>query len=290
MRYLNAKISRDRLRGFITLSQPTHVDDLLSKHGLLDAKGRDIPMTVGADVGGMRDDDYPADKTKYAESVGALLYIASFTRPDLAYAVNSLARHMSNPAERHFKLLKGVIRYLSKTRTLGITFGDTKSFDHGSSPVIVYTDSDFAGCKDTRRSRTGYVLMLYGGPVSWTSKLQSVVATSTAESEYIACAAAAREAVWFRRVCSDLDIPLSGAIPVRVDNQAAISMGNSSADTARTKHIDISYHFLRDQITRQRLRLVYVRTDNNPADIFTKALPEAKFGVFRQMMGMRPIT
>jgi hypothetical protein len=285
-RYLNAVIKRDREKRLLTISQPTHIQDVLKKHNLdTDSKTRAIPMTAGADVSVTSEQDTPADKKEYAETVGALLYISSFTRPDISYSVSALARHMSNPCERHFTLLKGVLRYLAGTRDIGLTFGGSGGVS-AAEPLVTFTDSDYASCKDTRRSRTGYVLLLYGGAISWCSQLQKVVSHSSAESEYIACSAAARETVWLRRVCSDLQLPIIGPVPVNVDNQAAIHMASNSSDTARTKHIDVCYHFLRDMAARRTIRTVYVNTHANPADMFTKALPESKFVSFRSQIGV----
>jgi len=130
------------------------------------------------------------------------------------------------------------------------------------------------------------VFKIYGGAVSWSSKLQSVVATSSAESEYIAGAWMAREATWLRRICSDLGIDLHGPLKVNADNQAAIKMATNDADSAKTKHIDVAYHYLRSAVTRQIIRMYYVNTDDNPADTMTKALPEVKFTKFRKCIGV----
>jgi transposase InsO family protein len=286
-RYLNAVIIRDRERRLLTVSQPTHIEDVLRKHSLdADVKTRRIPMSVGADCTSAKEGEKMCDKAVYAETVGALLYISSFTRPDISYAVSVLARHMANPAERHFTILKGVLRYLARTKDVGITFGGLGDVSV-PEPLVSFTDSDYASCKDTRRSRTGYVLQLYGGPIAWCSKLQTVVAMSSAESEYIACSAATRETVWLRRVCCDLRIPIVGPVPVNVDNQAAIHMATNASDSARTKHIDVCYHFLRDKVAKREIRTVYVSTNDNLADLFTKPLPESKFVGFCSKLGLR---
>jgi hypothetical protein len=202
-------------------------------------------------------------------------------RPDLCVAASVLARSMAKPTERHWRQLKQVVRYVSATKTGGITFGGSGASLEG------YTDADFAACKDTRRSRGGMVFVLYGGAVSWGSKLQPSVATSTAESEYMAAALATRELVWLKRICYDLKIPRKEDVVVlKCDNKAAIFMAENSADTARTKHIDVSYHFVRDQVARGAIRVVYCNTDENAADMFTKALSEIKFDKFKRMIGM----
>lgn len=279
--YLNMLITRDRAARTLKLSQPNHIHDFLALINLLECKPKDVPMTVGADFTALHDGDKPfAEITVYQRAVGALMYIANCTRPDLAYAASCLARHMSKPAERHWQQLKAVGRYLSATKDFGITFGSN------AGSLVGYVDSDYAGDKETRRSRTGYVFMLGGGPISWQSKLQSVVATSTAEAEYVAGAHAAREAVWLRRVACFLGVPTADALPVHIDNQAALHMATNGSDSARTKHIDVVHHFLREAVARGSIRMVYISTEDNPADIFTKALPAIKLTKFRGLMGV----
>ena len=173
-----------------------------------------------------------------------------------------------------------VLRYLAGTKTVGITYG--------TSPEVLtgYTDADYSTCRDTRKSRSGFVFILFGGAVSWSSKLQSVVALSTAESEYIAAAGAAREGTWLRRVAAEMDILLEGPLVLHGDNQAAHHLAKNKADKQRTKHIDVAYHFIRQQVDRQVLQFKFVSTDYNAADIFTKALPEVKVLKFSKLMGV----
>jgi hypothetical protein len=208
------------------------------------------------------------------------MYICSTTRPDLSVSVSLLARVMSKPTTRHWNYLKNVLRYVSATKHLGITYGTT------STGLLGYTDSDYASCKDTRKSRSGSVFILYGGAVTWSSKLQTVIATSTAEAEYIAAANAARDAIWLKRICKDLDVKTDQAVPLYADNQSAIHMATNSADTARTKHIDVCYHFLRNNIARGNIRMIYCTTEDNVADMFTKPLPYSKLQKFSTKIGV----
>ena len=187
---------------------------------------------------------------------------------------------MASPAPRHWEQLKGLLRYVNGTRNLGITYGVS------SSTLDCFTDSDWGACKDTRRSRSGFVFNLFGGAISWTSKQQTVVATSTAEAEYVATALCAREAIWLKKIVNFLSIECKGAVVLRADNQAAIKMASNASDSSRTKHIDITYHFLRHQVTARNIRMVYVSTDDNPADMFTKPLPAIKLDKFKCMIGM----
>jgi len=276
-------VQRDRTARTLKLSQPRHIDDIINTLNLGNAGGRPVPMAPGADTTPTKaGEQLPDDPSLYAKAVGMLLYVANTTRPDLALAVSTLARCMTNPPARHFRQLKAVGRYLQATRDAGIVYGRTTA-----GPLLVgYTDADYAGCPVTRRSRGGYAFLLFGGAIAWQTKLQSIVAQCTAESEYVALALAARHAVWTRRLMADLPVHLRHPLVINVDNQAAIFMTNNSADSARTKHIDVRHHFVRDAVQRQEIQLQYCQTDLNCADIFTKPLAEDKVLRFRTALGV----
>jgi len=144
-----------------------------------------------------------------------------------------------------------VMRYLQGTKSKGLVLGAS------TDPLMGWTDADFAGCKDTRKSRGGYVYCLHGSAVSWCSKLQTCVALSTAESEYMASSAATREGVWLQRICMDLGMP-SGPFVLHMDNQAAKFMATNGAVSARTKHIAVPFHFVKDSVLRGVVQLQFV--------------------------------
>jgi hypothetical protein len=215
-RYINIRIDRDREARTLKISLPMHVKELLTKFRMLDCVPRQIPLSPGADYGARREGEEQLSGSLYAEGVGALMYLASICRPDLAVASGQLARHMAAPTERHWAQLKGVLRYLALTPNHGIVYGAG-----GATELQGYTDSDYAACTDTRKSRGAYVFMLHGGAVAWSSKRQTVVATSTTEAEYIAAAEAAREATWLRRMVHQLGVPLQGPLPLLVRQRSA---------------------------------------------------------------------
>ena len=280
--YLSMVIDRDRDRRTLKISQPSHIKAVLDRSGMDDARSKVVPMVPGADCGKARDDEDVLDRSyPYSELVGALMYISTFTRPDLQATVNMLARSMSKPTLRHWNLLKGVLRYLRATQSHGVVYGPSDNDE-----LEGWTDSDFAACKDSRKSRGGFVFKLYGGAISWSSKMQECVATSTAEAEYIAGAQAAREGTWLKRLCWDLGNAKREPVPIWADNQAAIHMAVNASDSARTKHIDIVYHYFREAVQREFIRVGYVATDDNMADIFTKPLAFGKFDKFRALMGV----
>ncbi len=279
--YLNMKVERDRKEGTLKLSQPTHTRELLRRLGLEKANPRQLPMAPGAEIKAwVEGDKEMQNPSLYSESVGMLLYISCCTRPDISYATNVLARYMTKPTERHFELLKGVVRYLAGTVDTGIVYGKS------DLPVQCFTDSDYAACKDSRKSRSGMLFTSFGGAVHWASKLQPVMSLSTAESEYVAGSYAAREAVWLGRICCDLQLLDVPTVELLCDNESALQMGRNPADTSRTKHIDVRYHFIRQCVANGAIVLTFVPTDDNCADLFTKALPRAKFAKFTELIGL----
>lgn len=278
--YLNMSIVRDRQARTLKISQPTHIDKLLDEFDMQNCKPRSIPLSPGADLSArLPDEPLMANPSRFGSGVGHLMYISCMSRPDIACATSALAKQNPNPTERHYTALKGVMAYLAGTKSLSLTF-------RGNNGLVGYTDSDYAGCVNTRKSRTGFVFTISGAAVSWSSKLQSVTAQSTAEAEYIAAAAAAREAVWLKRLCADAGLKVPQGVPLLIDHQAALAMAIQGTESSRTKHIAIPYHFLRDAVAREQLNLFYVPTDKNTADLYTKPLPELKFVYHRTNLGL----
>lgn len=216
----------------------------------------------------------------YCQLIGSLNYLSVCTRPDIAYAVSKLARHMAQPTTVHWQAAKTVVRYLLSTTDYGVIYGVSSSSASSSSNtgtgLIGFCDADYAGDLDTRRSTTGYVFMLNGGAISWQSKLQPTVAASTAEAEYMAAAAAVKEGLWLRKLLTDLGSSTT-CVKILADNQSAIKLLRNPISSVRSKHIDIAHHFARERVMRKEVSFSYVSTSDQLADIFTKALPRMKF-------------
>lgn len=264
--FLGMRIVHHQPSGQVTLSNPGHVATLLETYGMADAKRNATPLAVGASLIRTGEKQLPAGN-RYAEMVGSLLYLATSTRPDIAFAAGVLARFMSEPEEPHWVAAKGVLRYLAGTPEVGITFG-------GAQPLEGYTDSDYAGDKDTRRSTSGFVYMMHGGPISWRSKRQSTVAGSTAEAEYIAAAEAVKEGLWLRTLLKSMGED-PGTIHLYEDNQACLAMAGDPLGLGRAKHIDVAYHLVRDRVSTGEVVMDYLPSADMIADGFTKALPAA---------------
>jgi hypothetical protein len=195
------------------------------------------------------------------------MYAAIGTRPDITYAVHTLAKFTKSPQSKHWTAIK---RYLKGTRDFHLTYGGPEHIH--STEISMYCDADWASSAD-RKSISGYVFLLAGGAVSWSSKKQATVALSTAEAEYVAATHAAKQVLWHRALFDELEIPQPETSILFTDNQAAIAISHHPEFHARTKHIDIAHHFLRDLIESGTIETTYIQTRENLADVFTKGLP-----------------
>lgn len=276
--FVGMNITRDLQQGTIKISNERMIVDLLQKFGMVDAHGRDVPMSSGAVL--KREEGEPLDTRKYPYStlVGSLLYLAVTVRPDISYSVGVLSKFMSCPTMSHWVAAKGVLRYLGHTRTVGITYG-------GSSGLFGWCDADFAKDLDTRKSTTGYVFTLSGGAISWASKRQPTVAASTTEAEYMAASAAVKEALWLRKLVADLGQPVA-AVPVACDSQGALSLLHNPILSERSKHIDVHHHFVRERVQRGEVQFGWVPTMEMTADVLTKPLSVEMHWVCCGQMGV----
>ena len=161
-------------------------------------------------------------------------------------------------------------------------------FYSGGSGVLGYSDADWAGDVDDRKSTSGYMFQITGGPVSWRSGKQGTVALSTAEAEYVALSSAVQESVWMRRLLSELEYPPGGPTTILEDNQSSIAMARNPKFHGRAKHIDIKHHFVREQVSDGLIRLKYCPTNEMVADILTKGLAQQQFSFLREKAGIVP--
>jgi hypothetical protein len=193
---------------------------------------------IQVDLSNFTCQDKTADKDQYMSLIGSLMYIALATRPDIAYAVTALSRYNASPLQMHITAAKRVLRYLKTTIEFELHLGDNRQ-----STLEGFTDSDWAGSKDKRKSMGGYHdIFFYGGPISWQAKGQSVVALSTLEAEFIACSEATREAIWLRRLVANIqkrEEKSMDPVGLGCDNQGALGLIESGVLRSKTKHIDI---------------------------------------------------
>jgi hypothetical protein len=221
------------------------------------------------------------------ELVGTLMYPSISTRPDIASAVRSLAKHMQDPRRRHQVAAERVLRYLAGTKDIGLVFGRRKRTVDSSHDIIAYGDADWANDRVDRKSITGWIVKLNGDVISWASKKQHTVAQSTCEAELYAEAAAVNEVLWQRGLLKELGLRMDNASIVYCDNQPAISVSKNGIKSERTKHVDVKYHFVTEQIEKRTIESKYLPTDQQQADILTKALDKPRFETFRKELMTR---
>ncbi|KAM1105537.1 hypothetical protein ACFX13_002546 [Malus domestica] len=210
----------------------------------------------------------------YSNLVGGLMYIMVCSRLDIAHVVGLVSRYMHNPGNEHWQAAKWILRYLHGTRDVGLCF--QRSDSSFENFVVGYVDSDYAGDLDKRRSTTGYLFTMAKWPVSWRSTLQSTVALSTMEAEYMAIAEAVNEAIWIHGLIKNLGI-YQKQVELHCDSQSVIHLSKYQVYHSRTKHIDVRFHFIREILSKRKIILHKVPTADNPADMLTKALRLAKF-------------
>jgi hypothetical protein len=219
----------------------------------------------------------------YLQAVGALMYLATATRPDIAYAVGVLARFNKDPGLLHWKAVKHLFRYLKGTLDYKLTYGPTQS----PELFTTYSDADHAGNPDNGRSTSGYVVKIGTGAISWASKLQTIVALSTTEAEYVAATSAGQEILWLRNLFTELGYPIASPSTLCVDNNSAISVAKNPEHHGRMKHLDLRFYWLRNEVEKGSIKIVHLRTDEMPADIMTKALGRVKVEEMVRLIGLK---
>ncbi|XP_039682861.1 secreted RxLR effector protein 161-like [Medicago truncatula] len=215
--------------------------------------------------------------------VGALRYLCN-TRPDIAFCVGVISRVMDRPRVSHLMAAKRIMRYLKGTMSYGILFPSKSS--ENMKELYGYTDADWCGGKNDRKSIADFVFFAGTTLVSWCSKKEVVVALSSSEAEYIASAMGACQVVWLDTLMLELKMKKENAVELFVDNKSEINLAKFPVAHVRCKHIETRYHFLRDQVTKGKLKLSYCRSEDQCADIFTKSLKKDNFKKMRNNLNM----
>jgi hypothetical protein len=220
------------------------------------------------------------NSTQYMQMVGSLMYLTS-TRPDIIFVVNLLSRYLVHPTELHLQAVKRVLCYIKGTLSYGIFYKQS-----GNTELLAYTDSNYAGDLEDKKSTSGFLFMLSSGAVSWSSKKQPIVTLSTTEAEFIAAASCACQAVWLRRMLENLDHASAGTTIIYCDNSSTIKLFKNPFMHGRSKHIDVHFHFLCDLTRDGVVTLLHCRSQEKLADIMTKPLPRVVFETLRMLMGV----
>ena len=273
-------ITRDLAHRRLYIDQQRYTETLLTRFGYENANPVSTPSDphVPLSYPPPNDSDTTVPNFPYQEIVGCLLYLATHSRPDIAHVVSVVAQYSTNFREIHCTALKRILKYLRGTTDYALCYSpDTTA----PNSLVAYTDVDYAGDLNDRKSRSGSILLLNNGPVLWLSRKQPCTATSTTESEYVATSLTSKEAVWACRLLAD--IGFHQQVPTRLysDNQSAIRLVQNPEFHKRTKHIDVVFHLIRELQEQGHISVFYVPTKLQLADILTKALTPDTFHKLR---------
>jgi hypothetical protein len=282
-------IHRDRSKRTITIGSSQKIRDILKDFNMVNCIPAPTPIdhvsVTAADCPEPNSSDWlEMQKVPYRECVGRLTHLMRTTRPDLAFAVSVVNRYLHNPGHKHWNLVKRILRYLKGTQDLELCLGGVPT----SNPKLHgYTDADWGGDPDTRRSTSGQVFYLDSRLISWSSKAQPGPATSTTQAEYTAAYQSIAECLWLRSFLSELGL-LNASLPTTIncDNAPAIKIANHHIITPRSKHFDVKCHFIRDKIANGEITLLHTPGKSNIADLFTKPLGKVKFMDFCSALGL----
>lgn len=264
----------------IKVDQEKYVDKMLKVFGMADCKVASTPSFSGQKLSKPGPEHKPDPRIPYQNLIGSLMYISVCTRPDIAHAVNFLSQFNACYTEEHWIAAKRVLRYLKGTKCLGLQYRKT-----GKHKVQGYADASHATCHD-RRSYSGIVFLHMGAAICWESRKQMTIALSTAEAEYVAMSEAAREAIFLKRLISEVSGEVEIPVKIFSDSQSAVAIAQNPVHHQRTKHIDVRHHFVREAVEHGHIELEYLETNYMVADALTKSLLKGKFSWCTLNMGV----
>jgi len=267
----------------ICLSQSAYIKKVLNKFNMEECKPVSTPLPSKLNYELLNSDEkYDAPCRNL---IGSLMYLMLCTRPDLATSVNILSRYTNKNNIELWQCLKRILRYLKGNIDMKLIFKKNFDFEH---IFVGYVDSDWGGNENDRKSTTGYLFKMFNSNlICWNTKRQNSVAASSTEAEYMALFEAVREALWLKSLLESVSIKLDRPIKIFEDNQGCISIASNPTCHNRSKHIDIKYHFTREQIENNTISIEYISSENQLADIFTKPLPSGRFKELRNKMGLQ---
>jgi hypothetical protein len=252
---------------------------MLKKFQMEDSSQVSTPMVVGCKLS--KDDiSSDVDQMTYRSMIGSLLYITT-SRPDIMQAVGMVGRYQYAPKQSHLVAVKMIFKYLKGTMTYGLWYPKNQNFQ-----LTAYSDVDWANCVDERKSTSGGAFFLGDSLVAWLNKKQGSISLSTTEVEYIASATCCTQILWMIQTLADLKVTYTNPIPIHCDKTNAISVSKNPVLHSKTKHIQIKYHFVKEQVTNIIVQLNYIPSTEQIADIFTKPLATTPFGYLRQKLGV----
>ena len=263
----------------IYLMQRKYLLDVLFRFGMSECKPLTQPIDTNTKLCSS-DGEILEDATTYRSIIGSLIY-ASITRPDLCYVVGVLSQFMQAPTNEHLNAAKRVLRYIKHTINHALFYKCDEELQ-----VKGFSDADWAGSKDDRRSTSGYVFMIGSNPITWSSKKQPTVALSSMEAEYRGLTFATCEAMWLKKLLADLEVHV-GIIPIYGDNMASIYLASNPTFHARSKHIEVHYHYVREKVLSKDVEIKFIKTKDQVADMFTKFLDASKLKGFKDVINLQ---
>ena len=265
----------------ILLSQEKYANELLQRVNMKLCKPVDTPLSVSEKLSVSEGDSLSSDdSTRYRSIVGALQYI-TLTRPDIAFSVNKVCQFLHSPTTVHWTAVKRILRYLKGTISVGLCINKSDS-----TLVSAFSDADWAGCPDDRRSTGGFAVFFGSNLISWSAKKQATVSRSSTEAEYKALANATAEIIWVQTLLQELGVSQSRAACLWCDNIGATYLSANPVFHARTKHIEVDYHFVRERVAQKLLDVRFIPSGDQLADGFTKCISSRQLEVFRRNLNL----
>ncbi|KAJ4719087.1 Retrovirus-related Pol polyprotein from transposon TNT 1-94 [Melia azedarach] len=275
--YLSIEVKQEEDGIFI--SQQRYTKEILKKFKMENCKPISTPIECGVKLS-KHEEGEKVDSTFFKSLVGCLRYLTC-TRPDILYATGLVSRYMETPTTTHFKAAKRILRYLKGTTNFGLFYSCSDNFE-----LVGYSDSDWAGDTDDRKSTTGFVFFMGDTAFTWMSKKQPIVTLSTCEAEYVAATSCVCHAIWLRNLLKELRWSQEKPTKIYVDNKSAMALAKNPVFHDRSKHIDTRYHYIKECITRNDVHMEYVKSQDQIADIFTKPLKQEDFIRLRNSLGV----
>lgn len=263
------------------MSQERYAQDVLSRSGMDKAKSVDTPLSTSEKLS-LADGNLlgPDDATNYISVVGALQYL-TLTRPDICFAVNKVCQFLHAPTTSHWSAVKRIVRYIRGTIDTGLQIRKSPSM-----MISAFSDADWAGCVDDRRSTGGFAVFIGRNLISWIARKQATVSRSSTEAEYKALANATAEMMWVQKLLTELRIRHPTAARLWCDNLGAKYLSANPIFHARTKHIEIDFHFVRERVAQKLLDIRFINSGDQVADGFTKAISAEKMRLFRRNLNL----
>ncbi|CAJ2662747.1 unnamed protein product [Trifolium pratense] len=230
-------------------------------------------------------DEKDVDATEYRILIGSLRYLCN-TGPDIAYSVGIVSRYIERPKMSHLSVAKRILRYIKGTLDCGIVF---QTPDASSYDLVGYTDSNWCGDKDDRKSTAGYIFLYGGSLISWCSRKEPIVALSTCEAEYIVASLSACQGVWLSNLIKEISDVECDSVTLKVDNMSAINLAKNPVAHGRSKHIEMRFNYLREQVNNGKLKLEHCRKELQVADVLTKAVTVETFVRLRNLMCIKSL-